>query len=215
MSYYGDSGVITVNVKGSAETEFTSVTFKATVTTQAPLGPEAKEMARPAIEAIKKTILEHAETVGIDTHRLKTSFSVDSYNDRQTGKFSGYEARYTISFNGKNVVEALKLHDALTSLRGVEAPTPVFNIDDSADVHARAFNLAAAKAFEKFNNQCVALKLTPTAFEVASWSIDEEQPRGKTLSFSEGATAKPVGLEPGKASLDMRVTFAFRRRSLQ
>ena len=43
-------------------------------------------------------------------------------------------------------------------------------------------------------------------------AIREEQPHGKSLSFREGAKAKPVGLEPGKATLDMNVTFSYARK---
>lgn len=209
MSYYAGTEVVAVLVKGSTETEFTSASFRALVTTYGPTGPVAKEKALPAIDAIKQAIIAHAEKVGIDLDRLKTSFAVDIHHERATGNFAGYKALYAINFTGRNVVEALKLHDALTSLEGVEAPTPVFNLNDSAEVHARAFTDAVEKAKIKFNNQCKAIGMDPSFFRIASWSIQEEEPRGKMLSFTEGATAKPVGLEPGKAVLDMRVTFAF------
>lgn len=214
MAYYnnGDNVVLTL-AKGSTETEFTSATFKAMVTTYGTTGPMAKEKALPCIEAIKRAIVSYGETVGIDMDRLKTSFSVDIHHARNTGEFAGYKANYTITFTGRNVVEALKLHDALTSIEGVEAPTPIFNLNDSADVHARAFADAVAKARIKFQSQCAALDIDPNMYETTSWSIQEEEPRGKMLSFSEGAQAKPVGLEPGKAVFDMKVTFVHRLKA--
>ncbi len=206
--YYGDS-TISVNVKGSTETEFTSATFNASVTGYGKTGPEAKEKVFPVIEKLKKTILSHAEPAGIDTTRLKTTFDVLVDNDRATGAFVGYKAVYTIKFTGKNVTAAPAVHDALTSIESVQAQTPVYNLDDSAEVHGRAFNDAAAKAKTKFIYQCKALNLDPNHYVVKSWSIIDEEPRGKTLSFSEGAAAKPIGLEPGKASLDIRVTINY------
>lgn len=212
MSYYGDR-VISVNVKGAAETEFISATFKASVTMQGRTGPAAKEKAIPIIENIKKTILSHADKAVIDTTRLKTTFAVDVARDRQTGQSIGYEAVYTITFTGKNVVAAPAVHDALTSIEGVQAPTPIYNVNDASAVHAVAFADAVAKAKVKFNDQCAALGLTASDFFVTSWNIQHEEPRGKTLGFTEGAGPKPVGLEPGKASLDMQVSFAYAPKS--
>lgn len=212
MSYYGES-TIAINTKGSAETEFVSATFKASVTTQAKTGPAAKEKAAPIIEMIKKSILLYATTAKLDTERMKTTFSVDVDTHRSTGDFIGYMAIYTITFTGKNVAMAPAVHDALTSIEGVQAPTPVYNLNDSAEVHARAFKVAADQAKVKFDNQCAALGLDPSFYEVKSWSIQEEEPRGKFLTFTEGATPKAVGLEPGKASLDMRVSFAYTRKA--
>lgn len=211
MSYYG-SNVVAVNVKGSAETEFVSATFVAKVTTYGQTGPAAKDKALPTIDSIKKAVMQHAERAGIDTTRLKTSFSVDIHHDRHSGNFSGYKASYSITFTGRNVVESLALHDALTSIDGVESPTPVFNLNDSADVHSRAFNDAFQRAKVKFENQCRATGTDPKEFRLTSWSIQDEEPRGKMLSFREdGAGPKAVGLEPGKAVLDMRVTFCYSR----
>jgi uncharacterized protein YggE len=211
MTYYGN-GVIDVNVKGSAETTFTSATFKASVTKQGPTGPAAKELAIPVMESIKKAILSHADKAAIDTTRLKTTFAVDVARDRHSGQPIGYEAVYTITFTGKNVVAAPAVHDALTSIEGVQAPTPIYNVNDDSTVHALAFADAVNKAKSKFRDQCEALGMNAEDFVVLSWNIRDEEPRGKMLSFTEGATAKPVGLEPGKASLDMQVTFAFCRK---
>jgi uncharacterized protein YggE len=214
MGYYGDSDVIAVGAKGTCETEFTSATYRATVTTSAKTGPEAKEKARPIIEKIRQVVLAHADKAGIDTQRLKTQFSVDVEKNRNTGDFVGYQANYSASFTGKSVKAAPEVHDALTSIEGVQAPTPVYNVNEAQEVQAKAFADAVGKAQAKFAGQCVALGYSPDDYEVHSWSIQEEQPRGKTLSFSVNAAdhVKPVGLEPGKASLDVTANLAYVRR---
>jgi uncharacterized protein YggE len=200
---------ISIHVKGSVETEFVSATFKAGVTTQGDTGPEAKEKAVPIREQILKVVQAHAEKARIDTTHLETTFGVDVDTHRTTGEFIGYKALYTITFTAKNVVEAPALHDALTSIAGVRSPTPVYNLNDAADVQARAFADAVAKGRVKFEAQCAALDLGPKNYRLASWTIREEEPRGKVLSFREGPTARAIGLEPGKATLDVHVTLHY------
>jgi len=211
MGYYGDHPeCISVTSKGSAETAFTKATYRATVTTSGKTGPAAKDRALPVIEQIRKTILAHAEKATLDTGRLKTTFAVDVETHRQTGEFLGYRAVYSAEFSGTNVREAPFVHDALTSIEGVQSPTPVYHVDDGVEVHAAAFADAVGKAKAKFAAQCKGLGVDPNFYEVTTWTIQEDTPRGKTLSFQANATEpKAVGLEPGKATLDLNVTFVF------
>lgn len=217
MSYYG-TDVISVQTRGTAESAFVSATFNASVTQLGATGPAAKEKALPIIERLKQTILARAEDGGIDTTRLKTTFAVDIHRNREN-EFAGYRATYTVEFTGTNVVNAPAVHDALTSIEGVASPTPIYNLDDSPAVHARAFKEAVEKAKVKFESQCAALDFDPRAYGVQTYSIREETPRGKGLSFTEAAGAvaaggkvKPIGMEPGKALLELNVEFAYTRK---
>jgi uncharacterized protein YggE len=212
MAYYGDnSGVIAVGAKGTAETKFTTATYRATVTCSAKTGPAAKDKALPIIEKIREAILKHSETGGIDTGRVKTTFGTDVERNRNTGEFVGYQAVYTAEFIGSNVKEAPAVHDALTSIEGVQAGTPVYSLDDGPERQAVAFAAAVGKAKAKFEAEAKACGLDPKNYVIRSWSIQEEQPRGKTLSFAVSAhdKAKPVGLEPGRAVLDITVNLAY------
>jgi uncharacterized protein YggE len=211
MSYYSNE-IVSVTSKGSAEADFVSASFKASVTTQGKTGLEAKEKAIPTIEALLKTIRAHAVEAGIDTNRLKTTFAVDVDTNQSTGRFIGYKAMYTISFTGTIVAAAPILHDALTSIEYVEAHTPIYNLDDSSDIHARAFADAVRKNTVKFGDQCKALGLDAKSFYPISWTVTADEHHGKTLSFTD-ATAKPIGLETGKGSIDIRVTIAYSRKS--
>ena len=221
--YRDNNDSIGVTTKGTAETAFVLVTFKASVNTRGQTGPEAKEKALPIIEQVKRVILAHAgeDKAGIDLERLKTSFSVGLAPQRYSNggvvlDTIEYRATYTITFVGKSVQAAPAVHDALTSISGVEAPTPVYNVDDLAKVYATAFADAYAKASLRFGAQCKAIGLDPERFYVQSWSVTDEQPRGKTLTYRENAVAaKPVGLEPGKATLDMTVNFIYTRKPTQ
>lgn len=218
MSYYG-TDVISVQTRGTAESAFVSATFTASVTQYGATGPAAKMKAEPIIEQLKQAILAHAEDGGIDTSRLKTTFAVDIHRNREQ-EFAGYKATYTIEFTGKNVVNAPAVHDALTSIEGVASPTPVYNLADSPAEHARAFKEAVEKAKVKFEGQCAALGLDARSYSVQTYTIREETPRGKGLSFTEAAGAvaaggkvKPIGLEPGKALLELHVEFAYKKVS--
>ena len=205
--------IVSIAARGTAETSFTSVAFKATVTKVADTGPKAKAAAAEPIEKILNVVREHAEKGGIDTNKLNTWFDVNTNHDRNTGSFRGYKAVYTIKFKAKNVAHATTIHDALTSIDGVEASSPQFKIDDSADVYARAFKDAVEKARVKFADQCNALDLAQANFRLTNWHISEEEPSGKFLSLRSGddtAHVKP-GIEPGKANYELRVTFAYVR----
>ena len=212
MSYYGNTGIINVSAKGAAETDFVSATFSVSVTTQGENGPAAKEKGRKAINAILEVISKNAKAAGIDSQRLKTTFVVSTDRDNY-GKFVGYKAVYTNKFTCKNVRAATELHDELTSIHGVAADTPVFNIDDNEQVQEKAFADAVKKAQSKFENQCKCLGLDKNDFYVLSWSMQSEEPRGKTLGLIEDSEKRTIGIEPGKATLETSVSFCYTRRS--
>jgi uncharacterized protein YggE len=211
MSYFPHD-IISVSAKGQAPTNFVSATFKATVTTTSTTGPEAKALAQPRIDQIKNKIMLFAEKAMIETDRLATTFAVDINRryDKVTGVnvFDGYRATYTISFKAMRVGEATALHDALTSIDGVEASTPVFNVEDGPEVQKVAFQDAYSKANEQFRDQCDVLGLTRGDYKLKSWSIEDNRGGGgKMLSLSEGPSI--VEVEPGKAVLEVKVNFAF------
>lgn len=213
MGYYdSDFAGTSISAKGTAETEFTSATYKATVTTTGKTGPEAKKKALPIMESVREVISRFAGQAKLDVARIKTTFPITMDTHRQTGEFVGYRATWTVHFTGRSVSEAPAVHDALTSLEGVMAETPTYKVNDSAEVHAAAFHDGVVKAREKFKGQCAALNVNPNDFYVRSWQIQEEQQHGKTLSFANAATdalIKAAGLEPGKATMDLTVTVTF------
>ncbi len=211
MPYLG-TNVINITAKGTAASAFTSATFKASVTTTGNTGPAAKELAIPRIEAIKGVIAKLAAEAGIETDRLSTSFAVDVNRERDSSGhyvFKGYRAVYTISFKAVRVEQATTVHDALTSIEGVEAVSPVFNLDNSPIVEAEAFQKAVDLARLKFGNQCKALGKLPEEYEVTAWSVEEDQPQGKMLSLGGGAGPSAIEIEPGKALLEVTVAMSF------
>jgi uncharacterized protein YggE len=210
MSYYSDDN-ISITVNGSAETVFTSATFKASVTTLGKTGPEARGQAAPIIESIKRVLISWEDKGGIDLQRLRTTFDV-STNTSRSGDFNGYKAIYTIQFTAWAVAAAPAIHGALTSIETVEAETPVYHVKDSTEVQARAFADAVEKAKLKFAAQCVALDKDPQGYYVRSWITQDQEHHGKTLSFSDGQNGDFRGHEPGWASLDIRATFLYKER---
>jgi uncharacterized protein YggE len=214
------SNFIQVEVTGSTETAFTSASFRVHVTTFGDTGPEAKEKAKPTVEAIKAVIARFAERASIEADRVKTTFDVDvnKLYDRNTGAATpnGYKAVYTAVFSAKNVVEATAVHDALTSIAGVEAPSPVFHADNSPAVFKRAFEDAATKAQTRFKDQCDVLKLHMSNFECVNWVIERNRGGGgKVMALAASANGEggePIDVEPGRAVLDVTVTFYFQKR---
>jgi uncharacterized protein YggE len=221
-----DEHDIQFTVTGRSDAEFVSSTFTAYVNTRAATGPEAKKLAKPRIEAILATVVDHAKKGDIDTKRLKTTFAVDT-DTSHTGEFRGYKAKYTINFKAKNVAHATAIHDALTSLEGVESPTPTFDTkdDDGIDpsIHERAFKNAVEKAKVRFEIQCGALGIDPKTYKIGSWSCRDEDYRGggKFLAFFSpqlstdllelsGGGGQPH-IEPGKAIYEAQVTFTYTR----
>jgi uncharacterized protein YggE len=212
---YTTPNQISVNAKGSAESRFTKATFKVTVSEVASTGPEAKNKIDPLIGIVFKIIQANAETAGLEADRVTTTKSVEpEYTHTNSGGrvASGYRATFTASFAGRNVIEALSVHDQLTSLAGVVADTPVFHVDDASEFANAAFADGVKKARAKFEAQCKALSLDPAAYQVSSWSIEDEQPRGKSLSFTDGAKPRGSAAEPGKAMLDVRVQVLFTKK---
>lgn len=206
---YGNDDTIHITTKGSIETKFISVSFRASVTTTAKTGPDAKADAKQRIEAIKNVIGSFSDRAGIETDRLRTSFAVDVWKDNNYN-FKGYKAVYTIAFNARNVSEATALHDALTSISGVESPTPVFNVDDSPETEAKVFEDAADKAKAKFKRQCDALGFDEEQFKVVRWSFipDHRGGGGKFLSLT--TEKESIEVSPGRALLESSYTFEFK-----
>lgn len=223
---YDYNTIIRVHSKGSAETTFKRAVFEASVETRGKTGPQAKELAQPAIEQVKKVVKQYAERAQIDLERLKTTFSVDTERNYQTREFLGYKAAYSIKFESKNVSEATSVHDALTSIDGVVSPSPIFltnagddDSDDAVeadDAYQRAFEEAVDRARHKFEHQCDALNLHHLDYAITSWEVREEQPHGKTMSLgtaANGAKPESVGVEPGKGRLDLTLTLSFARKA--
>lgn len=203
---------VSVHTKGSAEAVFSSVAYKADVVMDGNTGPEAKAKARPVIDRIRALLVERGPEAGIDLSRLKTSFEVSlitTHGNDGVRRFGGYRASYSISFTGTDVVKSIEFHDALTSIEHVQASSPDFRMDDLEAVSEKAFANAVSKAQRKFIAQCKALSLDPNKYIVHSWDIRDEEPRGKFLSVQEDMKAQAVGIEPGKAVLDVRVTVNF------
>lgn len=205
-----DHTTIEITAKGSAETAFTSATFTAFVSTHAETGLVAKQKAAPIIDKIKKVLQTFADSAQIKTDRIKTSFGVDTELNRNTGEHVGYKSHYSVTFEAKNVEKSLALHDALTSVEGASAPTPVFNIDNTHEVYIAAFTEAVKEARQKFEGQCQVVGIDASHYRISDWDIRGEIPRGgKFLSFKNDGSAQPIGLEVGKALLEMTVVFSF------
>ena len=208
-----------LSAKGVAKAEFTSVGYSATIRTTGATGPEAKSKGRPIIAKLMAAIEQACKDgAGIDQHRLKTDYSVSQirrYNS-VTGEHEhlGYQAVFTVGFIGTNIKMATRVHDALTSIEGVESPTPAFSVDENAELEAAAFADGFGKAEARFKMMCETAGLDRDDCEIVGLDRDDERAHhGKTLALSaydEAHADGPVEIEPGKAEYGVivRVTYA-------
>lgn len=206
--------IININAVGRAQSVFSSVSYSATVVADGPTGPVAKGRARPAMDKLREVVMGYADEAKLDRSRVRTTFSVDLIPDHsRSQQFLGYRAVYTMSFSGSDVGASVKLHDAITSIEGVQSPSPVFLPDRKNDAPRAAFEDAFSQIRKKFAEQCGVAGLDPDAYEVVDWSShDYDESRrggGKFLALDESSSA----IEPGKAEVSISVTASFRRRS--
>lgn len=214
MSYYQGDHIINVTAKGAAQTSFVSASFRAKVTTQADTGPAAKDQAKGRIQAILETINRFADSAKVEKDRLRTTFSVDAVRDYQrNNEFKGYQAVYSVNFEVNNVAQATALHDALTSIQGVESPTPVYNVNKSHEFAAQAFANAIQNAATTFAGQCKALGLNPSDYEVTSWTVQDDHRGGGKFNAILAVDAGPVEIEPGRALLEVVVSVFYKRKA--
>ena len=202
---------ITINAKGSAESRFTRASFYVSAVCQGDTGPQAKERVQPLMKAIQGVLAEQGEKAAIDLSRVKTTFSVAPHETYQGNNrvMNGYAATYTLAFSCSNILEALAVHDQLTNIPGIRAETPVFHMDNEGRVAAEAFKDAYEKAQDKFEAQCSAVGSSHQYWRLVSWSIQDEEPRGKMLSFKATNGTATAGAEPGKAMFDVGVRFTY------
>jgi uncharacterized protein YggE len=219
MAYYQDTDTIAVKATGVANTRFVSASFKAHLTTYAKTGPAAKEAAKDLVASIWAVLNDHTDRARIDREKIRTTFEVDVHttHDPQMRAMvnTGYKATYSIQFKALNVDAAIDVHDALTSLEGISAPTPIFNADVSPKIYGAAFEDAFTKAQAQFKYQCEVTGQKLEHFVLQSWSTEQEQAVGKTLSVSNKAPDLKVSLEPGHATMEMNVTFVYRHKTAE
>lgn len=213
MGYLEGKDIVSVIGRATIETEFVSATFSVIVKQRESDGPSAKSKAAPIIEKILHTIREHGRIAEVDTSVIQTTLKTRTVHDRQTDAPNGYECIYTIKFTAKAVDKATVLHDALTSIAGADADTPVFNLSNTEDIERRAFAEAVRDARTRFESQCQALGVDPKDYIVTSWKPDDRQEHhGKTLGLArDDEGARPIGLSPGRALYELQVTVWFSR----
>lgn len=204
MNY--DYTVTAVQATGTTTVDFSGVRYKVSATTHGATGREARDKVKVRIDKIRAVIgSQDGHRACINGGSINTSLTIAvDHSDRQAALVRGYKAVYTAEFTGNNVKLASEIHDALTSIEGVEASTPVFLVDRLEEAAELAFVDAAQHARAKFAAQCRAVGLSPAEFKVLSWSLQEaDQARGKTLSYEQDPGE---GLAPGRAVLTVRVT---------
>lgn len=198
-----------ITTEGRALATFSSVNFRVSVTTHDQNGPEAKDKAHQLIKRIEDTLKGPAGmAAGVDLTRLETSFMTKPKTtyDRDKGVHApdGYEAVYTVTFTGNKLDGAIALHDALTSIKGVVADTPVFNITNTAELEEKAFGMAWGEARRRFWAQCRILEANQDNFEIIRWEIEERRRGGKGISIED-----EDGPKPGQADFILKVKFTF------
>ncbi len=204
---------IQVTGRGTVETVFDSVRYTVRVSTFAATGAAAKDVANPIIDRVRACLFTSGREAGLNLEMIRSKFDVDHVRKSSFEPESGYRATYEAIFEGDIVAGATRLHDQLTSIVGVESPTPNFLVRDLSAHENAAFKKAVACALAKFSAQCEALALNAREYEPVTWYVERSQGGGKTMALSAPETAaKPVGLEPGLALVEQVVTVTFARK---
>ena len=201
---------IRISAKGRADTTFTHATLKVIATRQGPNGLSAKNSVKSVIEAILKAVRDTPEAKVVED-RLVAQLSVAPRMAHTSQGYiqDGYEATYTVSVRADDLQGALTLHDKFTML-DVKAETPVFHTNDPG-AELRAFKVAFAAAREKFRAQCEITGRDVAHWEISSWEVEEEQPRGKMMALSAGPETQ-AGAQPGQATVSLTAVFLFTHR---
>ena len=201
---------IRVKGTGSAQTTFEKATFRVGVLTRAEFGPKAKELAKGTMAEVLAAIDSFGDS--IDRAGLKTQFEVKPYSTHNGNHYShmGYEAKWTCEFAVLDIEKATLVHDALTSIKGVAADTPVFIVDKS-EAEKIAFQLAVDDAKARFAAQAKAIGHPMQAYRIETWGIEDDRRHhgGGKLMALESDDNDGVKLVAGKAVLTTNVVLVY------
>lgn len=204
---------IPITGRGAVETVFDSVRYTVRVHALAPTGHEAKDAARKVIDQFHACISEFGPEAGLDLGMIRSKFGVGYVRKDAYEPVAGYRASYEVTFEGRNVATATRMHDRLTSIVGLESPTLEFLVSDLSDCEEAAFDKAVNQSKQKFLVQCRALGLSSDDYEPVTWYVERNTGGGKTMALHTPETkAKPIGLEPGAALVEQVVTITYARK---
>lgn len=213
----------TVTVTGVATAEYDTAIYTCSVQGTGATGPKAKEAARPAIDALNATLdVLEASGVKIDRAGLRAEPDVQpayEYDASRNRLPRGYTASYMLTFQSSSVDRCSEVHDKLTEIEGVSAPSPTFKIKDLTKLHSKALRDAIRKRDARFKDECKALGLNPDDYipDGHQASYDESESAGARPYALEamaagGPARSPVKVKAGRSSVTVRLSTPYCRR---
>lgn len=221
--------IISIEGTGIAKSEYQTATFRATVHEVAETGPGAKEKTRKVQKELFGALNQlREEGIEFRDQELRTSFEVTPYrvydNTSQTNAFKGYQAVFTVTVTTDKIEDVGRIHDALTSINGVEAASPTLNLDPARrnKLKEEAFSAAVGVAQERFKSQCKALNVVYDNFEMINWRDGDHHAVGfagggkfaALTKCADDANDGPLEFHAGLATVTVNATLFYVRRPL-
>jgi len=208
----GIDTTVTIQGTGKSFTDVQSVCVRISVLATAPNSVKAKTDAKKTMNQVYAVINRLKESGIVFKGELKSHFSIRPRFDTALSAESGlYEARFQLDVESSCLDRTMDIFDALTTLDGVRAESPLYSVDDSVReaLKKRAFQSAVEDAKARFRFQAQAVGLDPDGFEIISWRTTESGHgsfSGKRLQI-EGSQVT-VGSSQASAEITVHLTYS-------
>lgn len=217
--------IVSISAKGRATSPYDFATFQATIRGVGSTGPEAKEQTRAvshhlfdALKALRDRGIEFRDK------ELRTSFDVQQHHvynpEKRANEFRGYCATFTATVTTDSIDKVGEIHDALTSVFGVEVSSPQLQLlpERREELKHEAFAAAVKAVRSKLYAQCEALELDSDNFKMLCWEENDHRNSfgaaggGKFAALAEcanEAAGGPLEFHAGVATVTADITLHF------
>ena len=213
--------IVSISAKGRVTSPYDFATFKATIRGIGDTGPAAKEKTRDvsrnlfdALKALRDRGIKFRDK------ELRTSFDVKLHHvynaEKRSNEFRGYLATFTATITTDSIDKVGEIHDALTSVSGVEASSPELQLhpEHLEELEHEAFAAAVKAVRSKLYAQCEALGLNSDSFKMQCWEENDHRNSfgaaggGKFAALAD-EIGSPLEFHAGVATVTADVTLHF------
>jgi uncharacterized protein YggE len=190
-----------------------------TVSETAKTGPAAKEAIRASASKIEDAIERlRSENVTIKPDDVRVTYSVDKAHEYRGNRnvFAGYTATYVCSFRTKDVEEASRVHDLLTSLsENIECDSPSFRMNAEESLREAALAKAWEEVKTKLGQLCRVCAQNEDLLTISSVSVGDDRGGGhesvRMAVASAAPKAAPIKLSAGKPEVSVTLTVNYEK----
>lgn len=174
-------------------------------------GPEAKsETSNPS-----RQVFDTLRNFGVTDKTLKSAFSLSEQWRHSTNgevKLSEYEATHKITAFIDNLDKLGELHDALTSIIGIEVESPKLRLtpEHRTSLQEEAFKKAFEKAQQRWNHECKVMGLNQADYYIGSYSTTYDSNYKTDVGGEVSTTADDVlEFHAGAALINVELHLSF------